>query len=452
MKILCPTDFSDTAMRAADVAAAFAQKAGSPLCLVHCAVDPVVTSEMPIIASIDEHAREKLEAEASRLRQGGIEVRTDLRHGQAADQIVHAAEEDSVDLIVIGSMGRSAAARWLIGSVAARVAESAPARTLVVRAPDVLIGWLKKGVRLKLLCGVDFTVSADAALAAVRDFSALGPCSLDAAFVEHARDEFTPFSGDPTHPLAPTEANEKGDRERDVWERVRAHVGDMDVSAHVHHADTRLDYEFVRMADELGSGMIVVGTHQRHGFRRLTAQSFSRGTLSNAETNVLCVPLSTYKPEFRVPPVQRVLVATDFSDTAHDALRFACALAGTGGAVRIVHVCRAPTAGLNPLIGGRVYLESSEDVEREKAAAVPKLQALLPNAMATSGVRCDSQVLAHHDAAAAICEAAEHFGAHVICLGTHGHSVIASLALGSVAQNVVSSAHIPVLVVPRPGL
>jgi len=61
--------------------------------------------------------------------------------------------------------------------------------------------------------------------------------------------------------------------------------------AHVHPArlSRHPDPELAHLADERGAGLIVVGTHQRHGWQRLT-HSFSRGVLALAATNVLCAP------------------------------------------------------------------------------------------------------------------------------------------------------------------
>ena len=452
MQILCPTDFSESSARAADVAVAFARKKKLSLRLLHCAADPYVTSEMPVVESIDAHAKEGLEAEAKRLRATGVEVITDLRHGRPSEEVAIAAGENPTDLIVIGSTGKGIALRWLIGSVAARVAESAPVPTLVVREPDLLINWLDGTGELGVLCAVDFTVSADAALGATKALAPLGPLKIDAAHVQWEPDEFTPYTGDPTLAAGHLADPALADCERDVWERVRDRLGRTDVKVHVRLSGRRLDHEFVRLADELRSGLLVVGTHQRHGLSRLKESSFSRGTLSNAGTNVLCVPLSSFKPEFRVPLLRRVLVATDFSQHGNDALGYAYGVAGRGGAVRAVHVCHAPSAGINPLIGARTFLASSVEVQKEKDEAEAKLRALLPQDMATSGVLVDVHALAHHDPATAICEAAESFGADVICLGSHGHGRAAAALLGSVAQGVITHAHRPVLIVPPPRL
>ncbi|MFM7100742.1 MAG: universal stress protein, partial [Verrucomicrobiota bacterium] len=54
-------------------------------------------------------------------------------------------------------------------------------------------------------------------------------------------------------------------------------------------------------------------------------------------------------------------------------------------------------------------------------------------------------------AAASIQQAAERFGAHLVCLGTHGRGGLAGTLLGSVAAEVVRGSRRPVLLVRSPG-
>ncbi len=69
-------------------------------------------------------------------RQGeklGIPVLTELREGAPYEKIVKYSEEKNIDLIVLGSYGRTAFPRFLVGSVVERVAALSPLPTLVVK-------------------------------------------------------------------------------------------------------------------------------------------------------------------------------------------------------------------------------------------------------------------------------------------------------------------------------
>jgi nucleotide-binding universal stress UspA family protein len=83
-------------------------------------------------------------------------------------------------------------------------------------------------------------------------------------------------------------------------------------------------------------------------------------------------------------------------------------------------------------------------------AAELKLKSLVPHDLATAGLEFTTQALEHEDAATAICEQAGHFGADMICMGSHGHSATATILLGSVVQNVIARSQRPVLVVSPP--
>lgn len=65
----------------------------------------------------------------------GLRATSELREGDAADELVRAAAEDGADLIVTGSRGLSGLARLALGSVARKVVLHTSASVLVVREP-----------------------------------------------------------------------------------------------------------------------------------------------------------------------------------------------------------------------------------------------------------------------------------------------------------------------------
>ena len=68
-------------------------------------------------------------------------------------------------------------------------------------------------------------------------------------------------------------------------------------------------------------------------------------------------------------------------------------------------------------------------------------------AFEAAGVRVSASLVEAHAVWRGITEAAEAGGADLIVMGSHGRSGIEKLVLGSVAQRVLSHAHLPVLVV-----
>ena len=65
-----------------------------------------------------------------------INIETDILEGKAFAEIIRKAREDDVDLIVMGSHGRSGLEHILIGSVAEKVTRKAPCPVLVVNTND----------------------------------------------------------------------------------------------------------------------------------------------------------------------------------------------------------------------------------------------------------------------------------------------------------------------------
>lgn len=437
MQILCPTDFSKAATNAADVAAGLARKLKLPLRLVHCAQDYVVVGELPVVVPNDEPLREQLKKEAERLRATDIEVVEELRHGSACFEIVAAASEQPTQMIVLGSVGKGLAERWLIGSVAERVAESAAVPTLVVRQPERLLAWLGGESTLRLLYGAELAAQADTVATAMQTLVALGRVEVDAAHVRGVEDPAL-------------SAEQRSDLQRDVWERLHAILGEAPVNVLVRDVMGLPATEFLHAADQQRSGLIVVGTHQRHGWRRLTGPSFSRNVLTHALTNVFCVPAIAATTNLQIPTIRRVLLATDFSPACTEALRHGHSLLPSGGSLHLLHVCHQPASGVDPVAATEVYFDHGIDTAAAKKDAEEKLVSLPSALLAVPGTLTTSEVIVHHDIAAAICDAAVRFEADVICMGTKGHSRAGVALLGSTVQAVLARSHKPVFVVTPP--
>lgn len=436
MNILCATDFSKPAMDAADVAAELAKKLNLPLRLVHCADDRIVMGDLPPVEPDDRPLIEELEAEADRLRASGVDVIEDYRRGNPVWELPEAASKHQSTLMVLGSAGKGLAERWLIGSVAEEMAENTPVPTLVVRDAAALLAWLGSESALDLLCGVDLTGSSASAIGWVRRLSGLGEVKVGAVHV---------------HPVEETtlSAEQITLIQRDVWDAAHAALGDLSLTVHVREAFGQPAQEFLKLAEQQACGLMVIGTHQRHGLRLLNAGSFSRRILAHAKSNVLCVPPVPVESE-GIPQIRRVLLATDLGALTSATLRHAHSLLRSGGEIRLLHVCHEPSRGVNPVISSEVYFDHSLATAKEREEAEQKINALPSSLTSIPGIKVSSEILAHHDFAAAINDAADRFGADIICMGTKAHSRTGVALLGSTVQAVLARTHRPVFVVTPP--
>jgi len=78
-------------------------------------------------------AADLLARDERRLDEAGIEVEKYVREGDPAHTILDVADEKDADLIVIGAHGSTGLRRFMLGSVASKLAHHAPTSLLIVR-------------------------------------------------------------------------------------------------------------------------------------------------------------------------------------------------------------------------------------------------------------------------------------------------------------------------------
>jgi nucleotide-binding universal stress UspA family protein len=135
--ILHPTDFSESSQAALTVARSLARDLGSRLVILHV-TPPAILVDGSIAAEIDPSTyRAALEDLRSRLDGPDLKypIETRLILGSDREEILRTAEEIGCDLIVMGTHGRTALGRLLMGSVAESVLPRACCPVMIVKAP-----------------------------------------------------------------------------------------------------------------------------------------------------------------------------------------------------------------------------------------------------------------------------------------------------------------------------
>lgn len=145
---------------------------------------------------------------------------------------------------------------------------------------------------------------------------------------------------------------------------------------------------------------------------------------------------------------ERILVATDFSDSADEALRQAARLAERDGAKLALCHAMPELQPVDMLFPQRTTITSMEAADLERRAA----EALVERATAVIGRAADglSTFVERGTDYAAVVERAEAWRADLVVVGSHGRTGLKRALLGSVAERVVRYAQGPVLVA-RPG-
>ena len=174
--------------------------------------------------------------------------------------------------------------------------------------------------------------------------------------------------------------------------------------------------------------LITVGTRGRTGLAHVVFGSTAERTLHGAPCPVLTAHAdSPPPPDLRARgTLGRVLVATDFSAHAKQALQWARALAAkTHAKLLLLHVCgeNAPEVERVALANRLEHLAAPDGADHELRSG-----------------RADEEILS---------SAAAH-GAALIAVGARGHTGLAHVLLGSTAERVLRRAAPPVVTVRAP--
>jgi nucleotide-binding universal stress UspA family protein len=180
--IICGVDGSHASRSAAQVAARFARTLNVRFVLAY------VTEDRPTFpyrdARLRELQRRRAIEEGQRLLEGiaaelpGATPELRVTFGTPVEALRALCSEESAELLVVGSRGRSPLAAAVLGSVSARLASTAECPVIVVSTSAAADRFLERETRGgSILCGVDASSESEGALhvaAALADRMALG--------------------------------------------------------------------------------------------------------------------------------------------------------------------------------------------------------------------------------------------------------------------------------------
>jgi nucleotide-binding universal stress UspA family protein len=311
--ILVPLDGSPLADRALPYAATLARSSHARLALVRAALAHTLPGVDPSEAQVTvvQRAERELEATAERLRSEGLTVETHVYYDEAARAIVDAAEQATVDLVVMSTHGRGGIGRWVYGSVADRVLRRVAAPVLLVpAAADPL---RTSDAPLRILVPLDGSTLAEEVLGEVRSLAAARGAELLLLRV--------------VEPLAPIEADGAGYlvlAQEEAAELAEAGSYLERVAARLRAGGLMVATQAVlgealptvaATASECQADLIAMATHGRGGLARLVLGSVAAGVLHRTRTPLILVRPTAIRrataiappPEEAEPPVRLTL-------------------------------------------------------------------------------------------------------------------------------------------------
>ena len=144
-RILVPVDFSESSAKALRYGQEIARDRGAGLHVLHVINQRIIDAIqdmsakgykgefMEVFKKVMAERREELDRFVARTMTEGIEVMFEVLRGKPADEVIKYARQEKIDLIILGTTGRSALELALVGSVARNVANHAPCPVLLVR-------------------------------------------------------------------------------------------------------------------------------------------------------------------------------------------------------------------------------------------------------------------------------------------------------------------------------
>ncbi len=141
-EVLVPTDGSDPATAAVDPGVAVAAAGGGRVHAVHAvdvgdlALVPDYSTSVGAVDTLESAGHDAVEAVASAARAEGVESVTSVRYGRPARVLLEYVDENEIDLVAMGTSGRTGLSRFLLGSTAERVVRHSPAPVLAVNTRE----------------------------------------------------------------------------------------------------------------------------------------------------------------------------------------------------------------------------------------------------------------------------------------------------------------------------
>lgn len=286
--ILVPTDFSENAQHALSYATELAKRCSAKLHLLHTPVIPTYLlmdlSYSPgpeAVTRILNESQDALDEQAKSLESVGVEYFTVIREGTVHEVIRDYAKEHDVDLVVVGTHGRSGVAKLMYGSVTERVIKTVHTPIIVI-PPD---GGTMPG---SIVVAYDFSAPSKRAAEVARALHGFFPGPLH--FVHSYLDVWGEYTD---RGAVVGEAAEKRRQAlhlglEEMLQTESEELLSSDGTGVETHLVTGDPAEcLLRVAEDVGATLICAGTTGKSGIERLLIGSVARRLLHDSKVPLL---------------------------------------------------------------------------------------------------------------------------------------------------------------------
>lgn len=284
-RIACATDFSEYSHQAIRTAAHLARERDAELVLIHAWQVPTTIAANittpPFYAELKRAAEGGL-AQAVRDTQalGPVRVTSKLVEGTPWQAVVEVAERDpQIDLLVVGTLGRTGIQRAVLGSVAEQIVRHAPCPVLVVRRAS------EPRPYRHILVPVDFSQSSRTAMRLAAELVARDGGMADIALV-HVVEAPLAYHGELREPESFAAVDRDGARLLDEF------VGELraltTVPVHVHTRIGSPVHQVLAMVEhDPAYDLVIAGSHGRTGLGRFLLGSVAERLVRHVPVPVL---------------------------------------------------------------------------------------------------------------------------------------------------------------------
>ncbi|WP_299820258.1 universal stress protein [uncultured Pontibacter sp.] len=275
-RILVPTDFSEQARSAFEVAIAIARKTGAGIKLLHAVEVPYgsgfsATGDLTLQPDNMEQVfvlqlLEKTKADMAKLvnstEHRGVEVVQQVEVNRPINQIRRTIKEDGVDLVVMGSKGSSGLDEFLVGSNTEKVVRTADCPVLTVKGRD------PEFIVKEIVLASDFKREIKHAMERFKTFQALFGARMHLVYIN------TPG------------AFESSSNISQKLEHTAQKYGLQNYTINVYN-DVIEEDGILHFAEEIRADMIMMATHGRTGLAHLLSGSIAEDLVNHTNIPVL---------------------------------------------------------------------------------------------------------------------------------------------------------------------